>query len=430
MKKTYKEVPIIYNLFPRHFYTFDDWIAEIPRIAEMGFNALFVNPFFETGCSGSLYAIKNFYRLNPLFLKKNEDPKDFTPVVRLQRACEKVGIGLIIDLVINHTAIDSVLTETKPQWYKRDGNGNIISPFAIDPMDESNVTVWGDLGTIDNEESEEKEALWKYWDDLINFFQQKNINGFRCDAAYQVSASLWKYLISAAKKRDKRATFFAETLGCRIEQVEALAPSGFDYLFNSVKWWNYDQPWALEQHTLYRNIAPSVAFPESHDTERLASEQPGTIDVQKSRYAFASLFSQGILIPGGYEFGAITRINVVVGTPKDVDPVKWDISQWIRKINRLKLENPVLSAEGKWRTLTSFGQSFLFLEKSMETEDRRVYVCVNREQTKETAIEEWMIPEEIKKCSKTMSLLLDTPDYEPVPEAFTLDPADVVLFVP
>ena len=33
----------------------------------MGFNAVYINPFHYPGFSGSLYAVKDYYRLNPLF---------------------------------------------------------------------------------------------------------------------------------------------------------------------------------------------------------------------------------------------------------------------------------------------------------------------------------------------------------------------------
>jgi starch synthase (maltosyl-transferring) len=420
---------IIYNLFPRHFTNIDEWSVVLPRIAAMGFNAVFVNPFFETGFSGSLYAIKDHYRLNPLFLKKGQDGADFAPIDRFNEACARNGLDLYIDLVINHTAFDAVLTKTRPSWYKCDASGKPQSPYAVDPGDASKVTVWGDLATIDNENSPDRETLWSYWDALIAFFQKRGIHGFRCDAAYQVPVALWEKLIAEARRRDRRAAFLAETLGCRLDQIEALAPAGFDYLFNSVKWWNYDAPWAIEQHTANRHIAPSIAFPESHDTDRLAAELPGTIAVQKSRFAFAALFSKGLLMPMGFEHGAVTRMDVVRGTPHDVDAPQWDLSDWIGFINNLKCELPALASEGTWRTLCPFTQPFLFLEKTSDDGSECIYVCVNKSMVEECVVEEWMIPDPVKKCTTAISLLSDAPQWEPMPTAFTLDPADVVIFL-
>ena len=57
----------IYNLFPTLAGTTRDWMVHLPRIAGMGFNAVYVNPFHYPGFSGSLYAVKDYYRLNPRF---------------------------------------------------------------------------------------------------------------------------------------------------------------------------------------------------------------------------------------------------------------------------------------------------------------------------------------------------------------------------
>ncbi len=422
-------VPVIYNLFPRHYKTMHEWKTVLPHVVKMGFTDVFVNPFHETGFSGSLYSVKNYYRLNPLFLNKGEDPSDVTPLTEFIESCKNEGLGLIMDLVVNHTAIDADLVKEHPQWYKYDKSGKVMNPFAIDPGNPSNVTVWGDLAIIDNKSSSQKDILWKYWDEMIAYYQKLGINGFRCDAAYQVPAPLWKYLIPAAKKRDKATVFYAETLGCTPEQIEALADVGFDYLFNSSKWWNFDQPWALEQHELNKAIAPSISFPESHDTERLASENPGTIDVQKCRYAFASLFSQGIMMTMGYEYGVTTPMNVVNGTPADAKGNKWDISDWVAQINKIKCNVPVLGEEGTWQPLCDYKLPYLFLKKASTQGNPPIFVCVNKRMDAPTMVEEWMIPPEVKTAKEVYSLLGDTIESMELPHAFELDPADVVLFV-
>lgn len=428
MKKQ-DDVPLIFNLFPRHFKTIDNWAEIIPHVKEMGFNAIFVNPFHETGFSGSLYAVKDYYRLNPLFLKKGQDPSDFSPLKKFIKKCKDNDMDIIMDLVINHTAFDSVLTTSHPEWYKHDNEGRLMNPFAIDPGDGNKVTVWGDLAIIDNDGSSDRDGLWNYWDSLVAFFQKMGILGYRCDAAYQVPAPLWERLISSAKKREPGTMFYAETLGCQLSQIEALAHVGFDYLFNSSKWWKYDQPWALDQHQSNKRIAPSIAFPESHDTERLASEYPGTIEAQKGRYAFESLFSKGLMMTMGFEYGAKTRMDVVKGSPEHVDKPQWDLTQWIGIINDLKMKIPVLGEEGAWRTLCDYNQPFLFLRKDSDSGNKPVCVCVNKNLTGETTIEEWMIPPDIKNCSKAITLTASKPAEEPVPKAFMLEPADVVLFM-
>ncbi|MEE8473649.1 MAG: alpha-amylase, partial [Dehalococcoidia bacterium] len=63
-----KQVPIIYNLFPRLAGPLPDWLPHAARAADMGFNWIYVNSFHYPGFSGSLYAVKYYRRLNPMFM--------------------------------------------------------------------------------------------------------------------------------------------------------------------------------------------------------------------------------------------------------------------------------------------------------------------------------------------------------------------------
>src|SRR5690606_11246819 len=138
-----------------------------------------------------------------------------------------------------------------------------------------------------------------YWVDLVRHHLDLGVRGFRGDAAYKVPAGVWRTLIEAARERRADAVFAAETLGCRIDEVTALAEAGFDFIFNSAKWWDFKAPWLLEQYETFRDIAPSIAFPESHDTDRLVNEleqagmsDPATIEAAyRQRYLFAAAFA-------------------------------------------------------------------------------------------------------------------------------------------
>lgn len=424
-----KDVPIVFNLFPRHYKTFDEWAGRVLHVKEMGFNWVFVNPFHETGFSGSLYAVKDYYKMNPYYLKKGEDPTDWTPLKQFIAACEKAGIKVMMDLVINHTASDSPMTKEHPKWYKHDDQGKIVSPFAIHPEEPGKITVWGDLAEIDNEKSTAKTELWSYWEKLVTYFLDMGIEGFRCDAAYKVPATLWKKLISAAKKQNKNAVFMAETLGCTLEQTQALAGTGFDYLFNSSKYWNYDQPWAIEQHEQFRSIAPSISFPESHDTPRLASEKPGSIQMQKSRYALASLFSKGILMPQGYEYGARKALDVVKGSPSDVEPPQWDMSKWVKGVNEFKATNPVASQEGHWRAVSGFDWDLLFLEKTSDDRKEKIGVCINKDWYNKRTVTRQEFPSDATGYSKMIRLFADSLKPSEIPQTFELEPTELVVLV-
>jgi hypothetical protein len=288
--------PIIYNLFPRLFRTIDDWTDYVEKIAEMNFNSVYVNPFHEVGGSKSMYAVKDYYRLNADFLPSGAKTDDFTPLKKFADACKEAGIEVYMDLVINHTANESPLISKHPKWFKRNPDGTVAHPYAIDPGNPGSVTVWGDLSEIEFDDNPDFDGMMKYWDDMVAFYQKLGINGFRCDAAYKIPRRAWEPLIKNARKRSKGAKFLAESLGCTVDQTLALNGCGFDYLFNSSKWWNFEGPWCLDQHDQFRHIAPSISFPESHDTTRLAADQPGTLEMQKNRYVLSAIFSKGLMM--------------------------------------------------------------------------------------------------------------------------------------
>ena len=69
------QCPRIYNLFPLLVGPVGSWAEHLERIAGMGFDWVFVNPFHYSGFSGSLYAVKDAYRLHPLLAGDGDDPK-------------------------------------------------------------------------------------------------------------------------------------------------------------------------------------------------------------------------------------------------------------------------------------------------------------------------------------------------------------------
>jgi len=109
----------------------------------MGFNWIFLNPIHPPGLSGSLYAVKDYFAINPLFYPESgQDPE--AALRHFLEEADRRGIKVMLDLVLNHTAIDSPLVEEHPEWYAKEADGSIKHPGAIDPADATKVTIWGD----------------------------------------------------------------------------------------------------------------------------------------------------------------------------------------------------------------------------------------------------------------------------------------------
>ncbi|HYZ41717.1 MAG TPA: alpha-amylase family glycosyl hydrolase, partial [Stellaceae bacterium] len=324
----------IYNLFPTLAGTIRQWRSHLPRIAAMGFNAVYINPFHYPGFSGSLYAVKDYYRLNPRF-RGDEEGDDDALLRGVTSAAREHGLRVLMDLVVNHTAKDSELAASRPHWFARDARGNLVSPYATDPADPTRKTVWGDLAELDYRPPQQSQIL-AYFQGLVRHYIALGFGGFRCDAAYKVPVEVWRGLTADAKASCPDVVFCAENLGAPKEAVLALAEAGFDYLFNSVKWWDFESPWLLEQYEDFRHIAPSIGFPESHDTERLVSEllAAGIPEAEveahyRQAYAFAAAFSTGVMMPMGFEYGWSRRLDVVSTRDDQPEPNRFDLSEFI-----------------------------------------------------------------------------------------------------
>lgn len=375
----------LYNLYPKLVGEIPKWKEYIDRAHYMNFDWIYINPISVSGFSGSDYAVKNYYQYNPMFIKAWPlSPEDYSDDF-LDRNIEKgntylrdicsysktLGINIMLDLVINHTAIDSPLTKEKPEWYKKDSNGNILNPGADD---NGTWVTWGDLAQIDNENSADKENLWKYWLDLIRHYCSLGIRGFRCDAAYHVPADLWTYLISNIKKEYRDVVFLGETLGCTPKELQVVAHAGFDIVMNSFKWWNYKDEWFLKDYKEWAGLYPSLTFPENHDTERYAKEINGNKDKAINTYAIQAYFCSSIGITLGFELGFERKINVVQTNPTWQEDGKYSIIEEIREINKLKQELSVLQ-EDNFIEIKHFNNSNIF-SFVKESKDKREKILV------------------------------------------------------
>jgi starch synthase (maltosyl-transferring) len=421
--------PIIYNLFPTLAGPLSDWSGHAERARGMGFNWLLLNPVNYPGFSGSLYAIKHHDRLHP-GLETATGGSGLDGLGPLVRKASEMDVSMMIDLVINHTARDCPLVASRPGWYRRDAEGELLSPSAIDPANADHATVWGDLAEVDNEGAVDREGLWRFWENLVSRWMDLGFAGFRCDAAYKVPAALWRRLIEHAKRRDPDSVFLAETLGCRLAETEALADAGFDYFYNSSKWWDFAEPWCLEQHEQFRGVASSISFPESHDTPRLAAESGGSEAVQRQRYAFAAAFSEGVQTTVGYEFGFRRRLDVVKTRPWDWEEPAFDISRFLGRVNELKRRHPLLRTEGVLAPIPLEGDDVIALRRwSDEAGTHRGVILVNRNETEEQEVR--LDPSDLPVPARLYRPCVDdaSPAGLAVPPAVRLGPAEVALIM-
>ncbi|MBQ8495973.1 MAG: glycosylase [Clostridia bacterium] len=104
---------IFYNIYPQSFYdTNGDGIgdlngvtAKLSYIHDMGFDAIWLNPFYESPFRDAGYDVTDFYKVAPRY-GTNED------FVNLCKEAKKYGIHIVIDLVAGHTSLEC-------EWFQK-----------------------------------------------------------------------------------------------------------------------------------------------------------------------------------------------------------------------------------------------------------------------------------------------------------------------
>lgn len=355
---------LIYNLFPLLAGPFDEWSPHLERAAAMGFDWVFVNPIQRLGRSGSLYSIADYFAINQALLQPQSKLAADDQVRAMAKTAEQHDLSLMIDLVINHCAEDSALVTTHPDWFVRE-HGRVAHPFCIE--DNGTKVVWRDLAQFDHQaalrNADDPKGLLAYCVKLVEHLIGLGFRGFRCDAAYQIPTDFWRRLIERIRAEHPDTVFVAETLGCTPTQSRDTASAGFDAIFNSAKWWDFHGDWLLEQYETTRHIAPSIGFPESHDTRRMFEEFEGNVDALRQRYLFTALFATGVMIPMGFEFGVRKRLDVVTTTPNDWEEFNVDLTEFISQVNAIKTKAPLFAAEGRLERLDYPDPAILVLRK-------------------------------------------------------------------
>jgi len=173
---------VVYEIFPRNFSregNFNGITARLQDLQDLGVNILWLMPIhpqgekMKKGTLGSPYSVRDYYKINP-------DYGTEADLKRLVFEAHKRGMKVIIDIVANHTAWDSVMMN-HPEFYKQDAKGKIIPP----------VPEWTDVAGLNYDNAKLREymiAMLKHWVDPATF----DLDGFRCDVAYMVPTSFWE----------------------------------------------------------------------------------------------------------------------------------------------------------------------------------------------------------------------------------------------
>jgi len=171
---------VIYEIFPRQYSQKGDFNSitnDLDRLKNLGVTVLWLMPIHPVGklkakgTIGSPYAVQDFYAINPDYGTKDD-------LKRLISESHKRGLKVIIDIVANHTAWDSVMMKMKG-FHTTNEKGEVIPPIAD----------WADVADLNYENPE----LRKYMIEMLkSWVRDYDLDGFRCDVAGFVPTDFWE----------------------------------------------------------------------------------------------------------------------------------------------------------------------------------------------------------------------------------------------
>ncbi len=314
----------IYQVFIRNFTPEGNFAAAIPflgGIRELGFDYVYLTPVHPVGKvarkgqAGSPYAISDYRAVDPLL----GGEKGFRAFLD---ATHGHGLGVIIDVVYNHTSPDSVLAKYHPGWFYRDAAG------APTPR----VAEWSDVVDLDYSVPDLREYQIETLENWVRF----GVDGFRCDVASLVPAPFWveargrvsaiRPVLWLAESVHKEFVVDLRRKGIPVWSDPELHQA-FDLSYDYDGREDIESAWRgsaplsnylrhlIVQEALYPESACKLRFLENHDQER-AAHRFGTGDALRNWTAFAMLLPGTFMAYMGQEIALAARPSLF-----DPDPI-------------------------------------------------------------------------------------------------------------
>ena len=363
-----------------------DWI---PHIKNLGANAIYFSPVFESDTHG--YNTRDFRKID-VRLGTNEDFADVC------QALHKEGIKVVLDGVFNHVgrgfwAFQDVLEKRWDSPYKDwfhisfDGNSNYNDGLWYEGW-EGNY----DLVKLNLCHPDVKQHIF---DSIRSWVEEFDIDGLRLDVAYCLDENFVRELRAFCDSLKPDFFLVGEMLHGDYNRLmnDSMLHSATNYecykgLFSSFNSMNMFEiihsllrQFGPENWTLYRG-KHLLCFVDNHDVSRIASN---LTNEQHLPLIYALCFG----MPGipcvyyGSEWGA--KANKSEGDPAlracfDA-PVENDLTAWISKLAATKKASNALNY-GDFRSVVLTNRQCIFERK---TDSERVLVAINADNVPYTA---------------------------------------------
>jgi starch synthase (maltosyl-transferring) len=238
-----------YELFPRSWGGFDGVRAQLPELAALGFDVIYlppIHPIGETnrkgrndavsaapGDPGSPWAIGSAAGGHTAIHPDLGTIDDFD---RLVAAASAHGLELALDFAIQCSADHPWLTE-HPEWFYRRPDGTL--KYAENPPKR-----YQDIYNVDFACADWR-ALWKALRDVVLYWVGHGVRIFRVDNPHTKPIAFWEWLIDEVRRKDPDVIFLAEAF-TRAAMMRELAKVGFSQSYTYFTWKN--SRWELTEY--------------------------------------------------------------------------------------------------------------------------------------------------------------------------------------
>jgi starch synthase (maltosyl-transferring) len=386
-----------YELFPRstaqeegRHGTFRDVEAQLPRVARMGFDILYLPPIHpigenfrkgknnkvqaEPGDVGSPWAIGGKEGGHKATHPELGTIEDFE---RLVTKAQKLGIEVAMDIAFQ-VAPDHPYVQEHPTWFLMRPDGTI--QYAENPPKK-----YQDIYPF-HFESEEWQELWAELRDVFAFWVGRGVRTFRVDNPHTKPLPFWEWCIRDLKREWPDLVFLAEAF-TRPKIMYRLAKAGFTQSYTYFAWRHTKAEFTeyfdeITKPTVSDLFRPNV-WPNTPDilTEYL---QYGGHSAFVQRFLLAATLgaSYGIYGPAYERFVHQAREH---GSEEYLDSEKYEIKYWaptdddmselITLVNRIRRDNPALQQNATLKFHETDNEQILCYSKT--SGDNVIVVVVN-----------------------------------------------------
>lgn len=231
-----------YELFPRSFGGLRGAAAEVPRLAELGFDVLYLPPVHpightfrkgrdnsltaEPGDPGSPWAIGSEEGGHTALHPELGTFEDFDYLVQTAAAH---GMEIALDYALNCTP-DHPWVSEHPEWFHRRPDGAIA--YAENPpkkyQDIYPLNFWPRSETA-------RVALWEACKGIIDFWADRSVRIFRVDNPHTKPFAFWEWLVSSVRREHPDIVLLAEAF-TRPKVMARLAEVGFSQSYTYFTW--------------------------------------------------------------------------------------------------------------------------------------------------------------------------------------------------